>query len=85
MYQDEGISESPVETLEKAIVLRINCTGDVHHFDTSRDTWNSMLQKVTMPDSTGKWLGIPISLCQLESEPRSPDSPPEASVLSCQA
>ena len=32
-----------------------------------------------------KWIGIPISVFQLESEPRSPASLPEASVLSCQA
>ena len=38
-----------------------------------------------MPDSFWKWIGIPIWLFQLESEPWSPASPPEASVLSCQA
>ena len=32
-----------------------------------------------------KWIGIPISLFQLESEPWSPASPPEASVSSFQA
>ena len=32
-----------------------------------------------------KWVEIPISLCQLESEPRSSASLREASVLSCQA
>ena len=37
-----------------------------------------------MPDSFWKWIGIPILLFQLESEPWSPASPPEASVLSCQ-
>ena len=44
-------------------------------------TRNSMLHKVTVPDSSSKWIGIPISLCQLESEPWSPASPSEASVL----
>ena len=33
---------------------------------------------VTMPDTFLKWIGIPISLFQLESEPWSPASPPEA-------
>ena len=32
-----------------------------------------------------KWIGVPISLCQIESETRSPASLPEASVLFCQA
>ena len=63
--KDEGMSEYPVETLEKAIVLRLIWIGESHHFDTSRGTWNSRLQKVTMPDSFLKWIGIPISLFQL--------------------
>ena len=46
-------------------------------------TWNSMFQKVTMPYSSWKWIGIPISLFQLESESPSPASPPDAPVLSC--
>ena len=57
--------------------------GESHHFDTWRGTRNSLLQKVTMPYSSWEWIGIPISLFQLESEPRSPASPPDASVLSC--
>ena len=83
--RDEGMSESPVETLEKAIVLRVIWIGGIQHFDTSRGTRYSRLQNVTMPDSFWKWIGIPISLFQLESEPWSPASLPEASVLSCQA
>ena len=83
--QDEGMSESPVEILEKEVGLHFIWTGASHPFDTSRGTRNSVLQKVTMPDYSWKWLGIPISLCQLESEPRSPGSPPQASILSCQA
>ena len=83
--QDEGMSESPVEVLEKAIVLRLICSCVSHPFDTSRGTRNSMLPKVTMPDSSWKWIGVPISLCQIESVPRSPSSPPEASVLFFQA
>ena len=85
IWQDEEMAKSCVETLEKAIGLRLIWTGESHHFDTSRGTQISMLQKVTRPDSFWKWIGIPISLLQLESEPSSPASPPEASVLSCQA
>ena len=44
-------------------------------------TRNKMLHNVTIPDSSWNWIGIPISLCQLESETWSPASPPEASVL----
>ena len=83
--QDEGISESRVETLEKAIVLRLIWIGESHHFNTSRGTRNSRLQNVTMPDSFWKRIGIPRSLFQLEREPWSPASPPEASILYCQA
>ena len=50
--QAEGMSESPVETLEKAVVLCLIWTGASHPFDTSRGTLNSMLQKVMMPDSS---------------------------------
>ena len=83
MSQDEEMSESPVETLEKAVGTASSGQGESHHSDTSRGTRNSMLQKVTIPYSSSKWIGIPISLFQLESEPRSPASPPDASVLSC--
>ena len=83
--QDESFSEFPVETLEKAVGLCLNWTGASHPFDPSRGTWNSMLHKMKIPDSSWKRIGIPISLCQLESETRSPASPPEASVLFCQA
>ena len=47
----EGMSESPEETLEKAIVLRLIWIEGITSFDTSRVTRNSRLQKVTMPDS----------------------------------
>ena len=83
--QDEGFSESPVETLEKAIVLRLIWIEGITSLWYLKGTRNSRLQKLTMPDSFWKWIGIPISLFQLESEPWSPASPPEASVLSCQA
>ena len=46
---------------------------------------SSMHQKETMPESTWKFIGIPISLWQLERDPGSPPSPPEASLLHCQA
>ena len=49
--QDEGMSESPVETLEKAVGRCLIWTGGITSFDTWRGTWNSMLQKVTMPES----------------------------------
>ena len=52
MSQDEGMSESPVETLEKEAVLRLIWTGESYLFDTSIGTRNSMLQKVTMPYSS---------------------------------
>ena len=51
MSQDEGMSESPVETLESAVGLRLTWTGESYLFDTLIGTRNSMLQKVTMPYS----------------------------------
>ena len=51
MSQDEGMSEAPVETLEKSVGLRLIWMGESHHFDISRGTRDSRLQKVTMPDS----------------------------------
>ena len=75
----------PCETIEKAVVLRLIGQGESHQFDNSRVTRNSMLQRVTIPEYFWKWIGIPISLFQIENEPRSPASPPVASVLSCYA
>ena len=74
-----------METLEKAVGVRLIWTGGLTTLDLSGGTQNSMLPKVTMPDSFGKWTGIPSSVFQLESEPRSPLSPTEASVIFCQA
>ena len=51
MSQDEGMSESPVETVEKAVGCRLIWTRGITSFDTWRGTRNSMLQTVTMPDS----------------------------------
>ena len=48
MLQDEGMSESSVETLEKAVISASSGQGESHHFDTSRGTQISMLQKVMM-------------------------------------
>ena len=53
--------------------------------DTSRGGPSSILQKVTITDSSRKLIGIPISLCQLAREAWSPTSPAEVFVLSCQA
>ena len=50
--QDEVMSESPVETIEKALGLHLFWTGASHPFDTSRGAGSSMLQKVTMPESS---------------------------------
>ena len=52
MSQDEGMTDSPVETLKKSVGLRFIWRGESYHFDTSRGTSNSMLQKVTMPFSS---------------------------------
>ena len=46
---------------------------------------SSMLQKKTMPDSSCKLIGIPISLWQLERDSVSPTSLREASLIPCQA
>ena len=75
----------PVEMLEKAVGLRLIWTGGITSIWHPRGTWNSILQKVMMPDYFWKWIGIPMSLFQLESDRRSPASPPEGSVLSCQS
>ena len=83
--QDEGVSQSPMETLEKAVGLCLIWTGGITslwhlerhtEFNASKgdDAWIFL-----------KWIGVPISLFQLESEPWSLASPPEASVLSSQA
>ena len=45
----EGMSESPVETLEKVLVPHFIWTGVLTSLDTCRVTWSSRLQKVTMP------------------------------------
>ena len=50
--QYEGMTDSPVESLEKDIVLYLSGQRALHPFDTSRGALSSMLQKVTMPDSS---------------------------------
>ena len=83
--QDERMYESPVETLQKDLGLHLISTRVSYPFDISRGTRSSVLQKLTMPDSSWIMLGIPISLHPLESDPRSHTSLGEASVLSCKA
>ena len=65
--QDEIMYESPVECIEKALasclIWRV-----LTYLDTLKDTQSSMLQNVTMPDSSWELIGNPISLCQLEKE-----------------
>ena len=80
LSQDEGMAESPVKTLEKAVGVCLMCTEGLNPFDPTRGTRNSMLHKVTMPESSWNWIGILTSLCQLERETRTPNTPPEASV-----
>ena len=46
MSQDEGMSESPVETLEKTLVPLLMWIGGLTSLDTSRGPQSSMLQKV---------------------------------------
>ena len=46
------MSESPVETLEKALGPRLIWTGCLTSLDTSRGMQSSMLQKVINPDSS---------------------------------
>ena len=58
--QDEGMTESPVETLEKAIVNHLFWTESLAYFYTSIGALSSLLQYVTMPDSSWKLIGIPI-------------------------
>ena len=85
IWQDEGMSESCVEILEETIVPRLIWTGRFISLDTSRGSWSSRLQKLMRLDSSWKLIGIPISLWNLERDTSSPTSPPELSVLFCQA
>ena len=43
--QDEGMSESSVETLEKTLVPHLIWTGGLISVDTSRGSWSSRLQR----------------------------------------
>ena len=81
--QDEGMYESPVETQEKAVGLRLFWTlGITSLWHLERHTeFNA-----SKGDDAFLFLKMdrnPISLFQLESEAQSPASPPDASVLSC--
>ena len=63
--QEEAMYESPVETRESP-----RCPPPLDRvltsLETSRGKRSSLLLKVTMPDSSLKLIGIPISLCQIE-------------------
>ena len=83
--QDEGMSESPVEFVEKTLVPRFIWTWGLTSLDTSRGSWSTRLQKLTRLDSSWKLIGIPISLWKLERDRWFPTSPPEVSVLSFEA
>ena len=83
--QDERISESPIKTLQKAVGPHLISERGLISLCTLRGTWSSLLQMLTMPDNSWIFLGIPISHCQLESDPRCHSSLQEASVLSLQA
>ena len=83
--QDNGMSESSVETLEKTLVPRLIWPGGLTSLDTLRGSWSSMLQMVTRPDSSWKLIGIPRSFWKLERDAWSPTSSPEVSVLYFQA
>ena len=85
MWQNERMSVSCVEILEETLVPRHIWTGVLTSLETSRGSWSSILQKLTRLDFSLKFIGIPVSLCKLEMDPWSPTSPPEVSVLSCQA
>ena len=83
MSQDEGISESPVETLEKAISLRLIWTGLIispchleRHTEFNASKGDDALLLMKMDKN-------PNIHFQLESETRSPPSPLDAYVLSC--
>ena len=82
MSQDEGMSESPVETLEKAVALGLIWTGGItslshleRHTESNASTGDDALLFLKMDRK-------PNNSVQLESERRSPASPPDASVLS---
>ena len=83
--QDEGLSESPDENLEKAIVLCLFWIGGITSLWYLERHTEFKASKCGDARLFLKMDRIPISLFQLESEPWSPASPPEASVWSCQA
>ena len=82
--QDEGMSESPVETLEKAIVLRLFWIRGITSLWYLKRQTEYKASKGEDASLFLKMDRIPISLFQLEISPWSPASTPEASVLFCQ-
>ena len=83
--QDEGMSESPVETLEKPVCHHLIWKGGI------TSLWYlEMHTEFNASKGDEAWLFLkmdrnPYITVPLESEPRSPASPPEASVFSCKA
>ena len=67
--QDKGMSESSVQSLEKALGPSLIWTGGLTSHDTSRGPQSSLLQKLPRPDSSLKLIGIPISLCKPRKGP----------------
>ena len=63
------MSESPVETREKAIDLPLIWTGGLTSLEISGVTWSSMLQKVMIP------FECEIARCSSNQVEMTPDSP----------
>ena len=82
---NETMSESPVETLQKALGLHLNSKRGLTSLWQFESHVEFTASKLTMPDNFGILLGITISLCQIESDPRCHSSLLEESVLSWEA
>ena len=83
MSQNEEMSESPVQTLEKVVGLHLIWTGGItslwhleRHTEFNASKGADALHFLKMDRNPN--ITVPI-----ESEPQSPASPPDASVLSC--
>ena len=70
--QEIWMFESTMQNLEKALARSLITRGGLTSFGSSRVTWSSMHQNETIPESSGKLLGIPNSLWQVERDPKSP-------------
>ena len=49
--KNESMSESPVETLRKALGLHFISKRGLTCFDNSKATWSSLLEMLMMPDN----------------------------------